>query len=111
MSVVVDSDSSELFATFLCKMKAFEQRKYQNAIITFLTKEHFSSKVDMKEDVPIRPSTAVSAAAALVYSLLRDSEVLKESLVSALIKSSIPALDDSLLARRSVIAAIARDEG
>jgi telomere length regulation protein len=111
MTAVLHSDSSEVFATFLRKMKTFEQRKLLNAVISFVAKHYFGSKVEMKDDVPIQSSATVSAAAALIYSLVGDSEILKESLLSALTKSSVPALDDSLFSRRSVLAALAQDEG
>jgi len=111
MTVLLHSDSSTIFAAFIQKMKSFEQRKYLNAVVAFVTKQYFNRKVEMKEDVPIKPSITVSAAAALIHSLVKDSEILKESLLSALTKSSIPALDDSVFARRSVIAVVAQDEG
>jgi telomere length regulation protein len=111
MEVILQSDSSARFAAFMLRMKTFEQRKYLNSVITFLVEKYFIAKMEVKEDTPIKPSTTVSAAAALVHSLVKDSETLKESLLSALTKSSIPALGDSLFARRSVIAAVAQDEG
>jgi telomere length regulation protein len=111
MTVILQSHSSANFAAFMSRMKTFEQRKYLNSIITFLAEHYFNAKVEIKEDAPLKPSATVSAAAALVHSLVKDNETLKESLLSALTNSSIPALGDSLFARRSVIAAVAQDEG
>jgi telomere length regulation protein len=42
---------------------------------------------------------------------MSTNEVLKDHLVSSLTRSTIPSLDDSLATRRSVIAALAQDEG
>ncbi|KAF1959304.1 hypothetical protein CC80DRAFT_467787 [Byssothecium circinans] len=110
LSKILDTDSLDALTEVIHKMKTFEQRKYLNAIITFATKQYFGSAFETKEDAPIKASATVSGVAALIHTLVKDSEPLRESLVFALTKSSIPALDDSLLARRSVIAAIAQDE-
>ena len=82
-----------------------------NSFVAFIAKQYFAADVMGKEDVPIPSSTAISAAAALIYTLIKDNDVLKEHLVSTLTRSTIPALDDSLLARRSIVAALAKDEG
>jgi telomere length regulation protein len=76
-------------------MKTFEQRKYLNAILAFVVTKYFSSE----------------AAAGLIHTFTKDNDVLKEHLVSSLTRSTIPTLDDSLFARRSVMAALAKDEG
>ena len=111
MLKLLDSDSVNVFAEILHMMKTFEQKRYLNAIIAFFAKQYFDSVVDAKDDAPIKTSAVISAAAALIRALVKDNESLKESLVSSMTKSSIQALDDSLFARRSVIAAIAQDEG
>lgn len=49
--------------------------------------------------------------AGLLEHLTHDNEGLKDHLVSILTRSTIPGLDDSLAARRSIIAALAQDEG
>ncbi|KAF2682510.1 hypothetical protein K458DRAFT_370430 [Lentithecium fluviatile CBS 122367] len=110
MSNLINSGSSDVFSTLLFKLKVFEQRKYLNSMITFVTKQYFGSNAEVKEDAPLKPSTTVSAAAALFHGLIKDINLLQESLVSTLTRSSIPALDGSLFARRSVIATIAQDE-
>jgi telomere length regulation protein len=92
-------------------MKTFEQRKYLNAILAFLARTYFLSEVFSKDDAPIPSSAAVSAAAGLIYALTKDNDALKEHLVSLLTRSTIPTLDDSLPGRRSIMAALAKDEG
>jgi telomere length regulation protein len=92
-------------------MKTFEQRKYLNAILAFCVKQYFSTEVHSKDDAPISPSNNVSATAGLIHMLTKDNDFLKEHLVSSLSRSSIPMLDDSLSARRSFMAALAKDEG
>ncbi|PVI08180.1 hypothetical protein DM02DRAFT_579354 [Periconia macrospinosa] len=107
---ILNSDSAETLAYYINQMKVFEQRKYLNAIITFLAKQYFNLAVESKEDAPIASASTVSGAATLVTTFVKDNEPLKEGLVSLLTKSGIPALNDSLLARRAVIAAVAQDE-
>lgn len=92
-------------------MKTFEQRKYMNAIIAFVVKNFFSTESIIKEDAPIASSTTIDAVAGLIHALTKDNDVLKEHLVSSLTRSIIPALDDSLAARRSIMAALAKDDG
>jgi telomere length regulation protein len=92
-------------------MRSFEQRKYLNAIVAFVAKTYFSTDTVSKDDAPVATSVAVSSAAALFHMLIKDNDVLKEQLVTSLTRSTIPALDDSLSARRSVLAALAKDEG
>lgn len=106
----LDSDSSATFAYYVNHMKVFEQKKYLNAIISCLAKKFFSSAVESKEDAPIAKSSIVSAAATLITTFVADNESLREHLVSVLTKSSISAVNDSLLARRSLIAAVTQDE-
>lgn len=91
-------------------MKPFEQRKFLNAVVSFVSKQYFKSTIESKEDAPLAASATVSAAATLIYSVAGNSDLMKD-LVSALINAQIPALDDSLSARRSVIVAVAQDEG
>jgi telomere length regulation protein len=76
-----------------------------------VVKEYFFTDTFSKDDRPIAASSTVSSAAALFHTLIEDDDVLKEHLVSSLTRSTIPALDESLLARRSVLAALAKDEG
>jgi telomere length regulation protein len=92
-------------------MKTFEQRKYLNAILAFVVTKYFSSEAVSKDDAPVPSSAIVSAAAGLIHTFTKDNDVLKEHLVSSLTRSTIPTLDDSLFARRSVMAALAKDEG
>jgi len=92
-------------------MKPFEQRKYLNSIVTFLVKQYFSSDHVDYEDAPISASKFVSGVARLIHVLTGESDALKDHLVSLLTRSALPSLDDSLAARRSVMAALAQDEG
>lgn len=101
----------QILTKYLHKMKGFEQKKYLNAIITVVAKQYFGSSLQSKEDAPIKTSPITSSVAGLIHGLVGDSELLKEHLLSSLTKSTIQALDDSLDARRSVLAAIAQDEG
>jgi telomere length regulation protein len=108
---LIDNDSFDIFPKKLMKLKAHEQRKYLNAVLAFLVKKYLAISMDTKEDIPLPASPAVSAAASLLRILLKRNETLQDHLVSSLTQSSTAALDDSLSARRSVIAALAQDEG
>ena len=110
MLVLINTSSVPQFATYLHKMKAFEQRKYFNAIISFSATQYLGSFINNTHE-PIQRSSTISDVASLILSLIKPSGFLKEHLVSVLTKSTIPALDDFLAARRSAIAAIADDEG
>ncbi|KAL1795097.1 hypothetical protein ACET3X_006913 [Alternaria dauci] len=110
LQALTDSDSLERLPNFLSQMRTFEQRKYLNAIVAFVAKDYLSVENVGKDDATITASTTISSAAALFYTLIKDSDVLKEHLVSSLTRSTIPALDESLSARRSVLAALARDD-
>lgn len=92
-------------------MKAFEQRKYLNAVIVHTAKSFFQSEVISKEDAAIQKSHVISGAACLINHFIDGSEILKDHLVSSLTRSTIPSLDESLAVRRAVIAALAQDEG
>ncbi|OAL55732.1 hypothetical protein IQ07DRAFT_627780 [Pyrenochaeta sp. DS3sAY3a] len=110
ISALLRSDRVELFTNMLSRLKSFEQRKYFNAVIDFLVKQYFSTDIIEKEDVPIPASKAVSGTASLIFNLTRNNAALKEYLVSSLTRSTIPSLEDSLFARRSAIAALAKDD-
>ena len=111
LTALIDSGRIEHLASLISQLKTFEQRKYMNSFIVFIAKKYFATDFVSKDDAPISTSKTVSAAAALIYILIKDNDVLKEHLVSSLMRSTIPALDDSLSARRSVLAALAKDEG
>ena len=82
-----------------------------NATITFVVKHFFSSYVFSKTDVPIAHHRTISGAAGLFSVTIKDNDVLKDHLVSSLTRATVPLLDDSLAARRSVVAALAKDDG
>jgi hypothetical protein len=109
--MLISCGSIERLTSLLSQMKTFEQRKYLNAIVVFVVKEYFSTEIISKDDAPIASSSTVSSAAALFHTLTNSNDVLKEHLVSSLTRSTIAALDESLLARRSVLAALAKDDG
>lgn len=92
-------------------MKAFEQRKYINAVVACIATQFFRSELVNKEDAPIAPSPLISGAACLMNSFIKTNDILKDHLVSSLTRSTIPSLDESLAVRRAVIAALAQDEG
>jgi len=108
---LIGSGAIERLANLLPQMKTFEQRKCLNAVVAFVAKKYFSTEIISKDDAPVATSVTISSAAALFYTLIKDNDVLKEQLVISLTRSTVPALDDSLSARRSVLAALAKDEG
>jgi telomere length regulation protein len=110
-SSLLESDSAALLAAFLPRLKPYEQRKYLEAVIVFIVKQYFAADIVQHKDEPIPISKDVSGVASLLHMLTRENESLKDHLVSILTRSTIPSLDDSLAARRSVMAALAPDEG
>jgi len=108
---LIGSGAIERLTNLLSQMKTFEQRKYLNAVVAFVAKNYFSTETISKDDAPVAASVNISSAAALFHMLIKDNDVLKEQLVTSLTRSTVPALDDSLSARRSVLAALAKDEG
>lgn len=111
LQAMINDGDIDHFERLLSQMKTFEQRKYMNATIAFVTKRYLSVETTNKTNAPIPSSTTIDAAAGLIYALIKDNDVLKEHLVSSLTRSTIPILDESLSARRSVIAALAKDHG
>jgi telomere length regulation protein len=110
-SALLNADSVLLLAESMSRLKSFEQRKYLSAVIAFVVKQYFPSDIARPNDASIPASKTVSGAADLLYLFTKDEEGLKDHLVSILTRSTIPSLDDSLAARRSVMAALAQDEG
>lgn len=111
IEAMINEDSTKILEKFLPSLKAYEQRKYLNAIITFVANRYLSSSVESKDDAPLKASPSVSGVARLLRNIVHENELLREHIVTILTRSSVPALDDSLAARRSIIAAIAQDEG
>jgi telomere length regulation protein len=111
LRTLVDDGQVELFTKMVFRLKSFEQRKYINAAVSFVGRQCFQSDIITKEDAPIHTSQIISGAACLLESIVKDSDLLKEHLVSSLTRPSIPALDESLAVRRSVLAVLALDEG
>lgn len=108
---MIESDSVTVFASLSQKMKAFEQRKYINAIISVLAKDYLNTIGEHTELALSESSPVLAGVTTLISKLCRDNDTLKEHLVTSLTKSGITALDDSLATRRSVIAVIAKGEG
>lgn len=108
---MVNEESTQILEILLPQMKAHEQRKYFNAILTHVVKDYLGLHINDKDDLPVKPSLAISAIAAMLNNLMKDNELLKDSMVSALTQANLPALDDSIAARRSVLAALAQDDG
>ncbi|KAL5414162.1 hypothetical protein PMIN06_006490 [Paraphaeosphaeria minitans] len=109
--VMIERDSVTAFASQLHKMKVFEQRKYLNAIVSVLTKQYLNKIAENTEVSPSESSPLLAGVTALIGKLVGNSDTLKEHMVASLIKSGIPALDDSLATRRCVVAVIAKNEG
>jgi telomere length regulation protein len=108
---VVSQQSTEILERFLPKMKVHEQRKYFNAVLTLLANYLAPTATGSKTDAELGASKTVSGAARLIHNIIRENESLREHLIGVLTRSSIPVLDDSLDARRSLIAALAHDDG
>lgn len=111
LRLVIKNGDVDRLGHLLSRMKTFEQRKYMNAIIAIVAKQYLSDEDINKANASIASSSVIDAAAGLIHGLIKDSDVLKEHLVSSLTRSTIPVLDDSLSARRSIIAALAKDHG
>ncbi|KAF2875043.1 telomere length regulation protein-domain-containing protein [Massariosphaeria phaeospora] len=109
-STVIRDESTQTFEGFLRKLKAFEQRKYLDAVIAYVAKQYCKSIVGKGEDVPEESSPTISGIATLLRRLVKENELLEDHLVITLTKSTVAALDDSIAARRGVIAAVAQNE-
>ena len=108
---MVDEGSTEKFERCLRSLKAHEQRKYLHSMISCITTKYLDSVVEGIKGIPLKPSIAISGAASLLHILIQSNELLQDHVVTTLVQSSTPGLDDSLPARRSVLAAIAQHEG
>ncbi|KAH7123780.1 telomere length regulation protein-domain-containing protein [Dendryphion nanum] len=107
---LLKGESTTNLEVLLSKLKAHEQRKYLNSMISFITSTYFSSTVQIKDDTPLRKSDKISGASRLVHNLIKRNEILQDHIVDSLTQSPLKALEDSIEARRSVIAAIAQEE-
>jgi telomere length regulation protein len=110
-STLLNTDSALLLADLISQLKSFGQQKYLGSVIAFIVKQYFASGNIRPDDATISGSKTVSAVASLLHVLVKNNESLKDYLVSILTRSTIPSLGDSLAARRSVMAAVAQDEG
>lgn len=111
ISELIKSDRVQMFTNALLTMKGFEQRKYFDAILCFVAKTYFSFENVVKDDKAISLSSTIAGSASLLKHVMKDSEMLQDHAVKILTQSTIPLLDDSLGARRSIIAVVAREEG
>ncbi|KAF9699923.1 hypothetical protein EKO04_002486 [Ascochyta lentis] len=110
LTMSVEHDQVNSFSDLIGQMKAFEQRKYLNAVIVCITKQFFQSEIVSKEDAPIAPSPVISGATYLLCSFITTNDILKDYLASSVTRSTIPSLDESFAIRRTVVAALAQDE-
>lgn len=108
---LLEPDSVALLADFVARLKPHEQRKYLDSTIAFVVKQLLPPDSYHREDKPIPTTMQVSGVASLFYTLVKGNEVLKEHVVSNLTRSTIPSLNESLSARRSIMAALAQDKG
>ncbi len=100
-----------VFTDLIHRLKNLEQRKYLDATLAFVVHLYFPSQIINKENEAIMESKIISGVASLLCDIAENTDVIKDHLVSSLTRSIIPSLEDSLAARRSVIAALAKDEG
>ncbi|KAF2013188.1 hypothetical protein BU24DRAFT_442343 [Aaosphaeria arxii CBS 175.79] len=107
---IITKRSTAAFEKHLRPLKAHEQRKYFNAIIECLTKQYLSANIVEKGSGPLPSSPKISGAASLISGLIDRNEVLQGHTVTLVTQSPLNTLDDSLDGRRSVIAALARNE-
>jgi telomere length regulation protein len=110
-STLVNTDSVVLLADLMSRLKPFEQRKFLSAVIAFVAKHYCPPDISRHGEALSIDSAVVSGMAGLVNGLVQSSEGLKDHVVSILTRPTISSLDDSLAARRSVMAALAQDEG
>lgn len=110
-SALLDAEAAVSLANLISLLKTFEQRKVFDAMTAFLVKRYTSADDVQHGDAPIAASKTISGLASLFHTILGSSEALKDHAVSLLTRSAIPSLNDSLSARRSMVAALAEDEG
>lgn len=108
---MIANDSVATFSSLLQKMKIFEQRKYLSVILTFLSQQYLNTAVDITEISLLKNTPHIEGVATLIYELIKNNDSMKEHLVTSIPKSTVPALNDFLGARRSIIAALSQDEG
>jgi telomere length regulation protein len=66
--------------------------------------------METKGDLSLQTSSTISGAATLIHSIIKENELLRDQAVTILTQPTLAAIDDSLHARRCVIAAIAQDD-
>ncbi|KAF2750653.1 hypothetical protein M011DRAFT_516990 [Sporormia fimetaria CBS 119925] len=94
----------------LIKLKKFEQQKYMTALLTYIPRGYFGSTISAKDKSSLQPSSMVSGTARLLHDLVSENDVLEEFLVTVLVRGKTLALDNTLQARRSIIAVLAKDD-
>ena len=110
VDLMVTEESTTIVEKFLPTLKAYEQRKYMDAIISFAA-HRYSGPLESKDGIIIGTSPTISAVGKLIHNIIKNNETLRDHVVTILTKSNISALDDSFATRRSVVAAIAQDDG
>jgi telomere length regulation protein len=110
LRIVFDEASTRLLSEFLPSLPVHDQRHFLNSVIAFLSKKYFGSIVEGAELLS-GEDPKISGVAYVIHELICNNGVLKDHIVAILTTSTFSALDDSLSARRGIIAAIAQDEG
>lgn len=110
LTTLIEAEDVKLFSNLVRNLKAFEQRKCLNSTIAFVV-EQFSSDTTNDFGGPIVSPKVIAGAAGLISQIIKANEALKDHLVASLGRSSMPVLNDSLAARRSITAALKSDEG
>ncbi|KAL5116942.1 telomere binding protein [Pleosporales sp. CAS-2024a] len=109
-SSLLTPEYAKLLSDLIRRMKPHEQRKYLDAIIAYIAKQLLHPGNENRHFSSITPSLQISGVAALLHTLVKGNEGLTDHLVSNLTRSTIPSLDESLSARRSVMATLAQDQ-
>ena len=110
-SALLDAEAADRLADLISTMKTFEQRKVFDTIVSFAVRRFASVDDVQRGNAPIAVSKTVSGLASFFDNIIRDNETLKDHVVSLLTRSATPAMNDSLAIRRSMMAALAQDEG
>jgi telomere length regulation protein len=95
----------------LPKLAPHEQRQFLNSTISYISKQCLGLIPETKDELVLKPSRTISGAARFINDLISENELLKDHIVSSLTSSAGSDMDGSLAVRRSVIAAISKDQG
>lgn len=96
--------------TLLPKLAPHEQRQFLNSTISYISKQCLGLIPETKDELVLKPSGTISGAARFINDLISENGFLKDHIVSSLTSSAGSDMDGSLAVRRSVIAAISKDQ-